>query len=102
QAVTRLPTGLRCKDERLRILRAGAAISAKDGYFALTAGRITRLADVSEETFASFYAGTDAIRACFLASLDLLGVEALVCAAKASRNACDWAEGIRSGITALL
>ncbi|HWY90392.1 MAG TPA: hypothetical protein VNY31_06940, partial [Solirubrobacteraceae bacterium] len=102
EAVTRLPGGLRCSDERLRILRAAAAISAKDGYLALTAGRITRLAEVSEESFASFYGGTDAIRACFLASLDLLGVEALVCAATASRDAPDWPEGVRSGIAALL
>jgi AcrR family transcriptional regulator len=102
EAVTRLPAGLRCKDERLRILRAAAAISANDGYLALTAGRITRLAEVSEETFASFYGGTGAIRACFLASLDLLGVEALVCAARASRDTRDWPEGVRSGITALL
>jgi AcrR family transcriptional regulator len=102
EAVTRLPAGLRCKDVRLRILRAAAAISANDGYLGLSAGRITRLAEVSEETFASFYSGTDAIRACFLASLDLLGVEALVCVARASREACDWPERVRSGITALL
>jgi AcrR family transcriptional regulator len=102
EAVTQLPAGLRCRDERLRILRATAAVAAKDGYLGLSAARITRLAEVREETFASFYSGTDAIRACFLASLDLLGVEALVCAARASRDACDWPEGVRSGITALM
>jgi AcrR family transcriptional regulator len=102
EAVTRLPAGLRCRDERLRILRAAAAISANDGYLGLSPARITRLAEVREETFARFYSGTDAIRACFLASLDLLVVEALVCGARASRDACDWPDGVRSGITALL
>jgi AcrR family transcriptional regulator len=100
--VTRRHAGLRCKDERLRILRAAAAIAARDGYHSLSAARITRLADVSEDTFASLYTGVDAIEKCFLAAVDLLGVEALVCAANAAREAGDWPNGVRSAITALL
>jgi AcrR family transcriptional regulator len=102
RAAARPQRGLRGKDEGLRILRAAAAIATSDGYSGLSAARITRLAGVSEETFASLYNGADAIEACFLAAFDLLGVEALVCAARASRDAGDWPDGVRSGITALL
>jgi AcrR family transcriptional regulator len=102
KAATRPHAGLRGKDERLRILRAAAAIAAGDGYSGLSAARIIRLAGVSEETFARFYNGEDAIEACFLAAFDLLGVEALVCAAKASRDAGGWPDGVRSGIMALM
>jgi AcrR family transcriptional regulator len=101
-AATRPQAGLRGKDEGLRILRAAAAIAASDGYSGLSAARIIRLAGVSEETFASLYNGADAIEACFLAAFDLLGVEALVCAARASRDAGGWPDGVRSGIMALL
>ncbi len=101
EAATRLHVGVRGKDERLRILRAAAAIAASDGYRGLSAARITRLAGVSEETFARLYPGADAIEACFLAAFDLLGVEALR-AARASPHAGGWPEGVRSGITALL
>jgi AcrR family transcriptional regulator len=102
KAATRPHAGLRGKDERLRILRAAAAIAAGDGYSGLSAARIIRLAGVSEETFARFYNGEDTIEACFLAAFDLLGVEALVCAAKASRDAGGWPHGVHSGITALM
>ena len=102
KAATRLPPGLRGKDEGFRVLRAAAAIAASDGYSGLNAARITRLAGVSEETFARLYNGADAIEACFLAAFDLLGVEVLVSAARASRNAGGWPGGVRSGITALL
>lgn len=90
------------KDEGLRILRASATIAACDGYAGLSALRITRLAEVSEGTFAFLYPGENAIEACFLAALDLMGVEALVCAAKASRHARRWPEGMRGGIAALM
>jgi AcrR family transcriptional regulator len=102
EAATRLRAGLSAKDERLRILRAAAAIAASDGYSGLSAARIIRLAEVSEKTFVSLYSGADAIEACFLAAVDLLGVEALVCAANASRDAPDWPDAVRSGVVALL
>jgi AcrR family transcriptional regulator/predicted DsbA family dithiol-disulfide isomerase len=101
-AATRPQGGLRGKDDGLRILRAAAAIAASDGYSGLSVARITRLAGVSEEAFASLYNGAGAIEACFLAAFDLLGVEALVCAARASRDAGGWPDGVRSGIAALL
>jgi AcrR family transcriptional regulator len=102
EAATRPQAGLRGKDEGLRILRAAAAIAASHGYSGLSAARIIRLAGVSEETFASLYNGADAIEACFLAAFDLLGVEALVCAARASRDAGGWPDGVRSAVAALL
>ena len=102
EAATRAQAGLRGKDDGLRILRAAAAIAASDGYSGLSVARITQLAGVSEETFASLYNGADAIEACFLAAFDLLGAEALVCAARASSDARGWPEGVRSGIAALL
>jgi AcrR family transcriptional regulator len=102
RAAARPQQGLRGKDDGLRILRAAAAIASSDGYSGLSAPRITRLAGVSEETFARLYNGADAIEACFLAAFDLLGAEALVCAAKASRDAGGWPDGVHSGIAALL
>jgi AcrR family transcriptional regulator len=102
EAVARPQARLWGKDEGLRILRAAAAIAAHDGYSGLTASRITRLAAVSEETFALLYHGEDAIERCFLAALDLMAAEALVCAVKASRDARGWPEGMRTGITALM
>jgi AcrR family transcriptional regulator len=102
EAATRPRAGLRGKDQGLRILRAAAAIATSDGYSALSVPRIVRVAGVSEEMFNTIYHGPDVIEACFLAAFDLLGAEALVCAARASRDAAGWPEGVRSGITALL
>jgi AcrR family transcriptional regulator len=90
------------KNEGLRILRAAAAIAAAEGYSHLSAARITRLATVSEETFARLYDGPRAIERCFLASVDLLGAEALIRAAKASRGPWGWPESIHRGIAALM
>ena len=90
------------RDEGLRIARAAAAIAASQGYGALSVARIVRAAGVSEETFNTIYGGPDALDACFLAAFDLLGAEALVCAARASREAGGWPGGVRSGIAALL
>jgi AcrR family transcriptional regulator/predicted DsbA family dithiol-disulfide isomerase len=102
RAAARPQRGLRGKDDGLRILRAAAAIATSHGYSALSVPRIARVAGVGEEMFNAIYDGPDAIEACFLAAFDLLGAEALVCAARASRDAGGWPEGVRSGIAALL
>jgi AcrR family transcriptional regulator len=65
EAATRLQAGLSSKDERLRILRAAAAIAASDGYSGLSVARITRLAEVSEKTFASLYNSAMRLRRAF-------------------------------------
>jgi AcrR family transcriptional regulator len=90
------------KNEGLRVLRAAAAIAAADGYARLTAARIARLAGVGEETFARMYNGANAIEDCFLAAVDLLGLEALLCASTASHGSQGWPEGVRSGIVAMM
>jgi AcrR family transcriptional regulator len=99
---TRPPVRVRGRDEGLRIARAAAALAAGDGYARLTPARICRLAEVSDEEFTRCYPGPGAIEACFLSAFDLLGAEALVCAAKASRGAGEWPGGVRRGIQALL
>jgi len=99
---TRPPVRLRGRDKGVRIARAAAALAATDGYARLTPARICRLADVSEEEFTRRYPGPGAIEACFLSAFDLLGAEALVCAAKASCGAGEWPGGVRTGIQALL
>lgn len=96
------PPAVRGNDEGLRILRAAATIAASEGYSALSAPRISRVAEVSEETFASMYDGSRAVEKCFLTAFDLLGVEALVCAAKAARRGAEWPQEVRDGIAALL
>jgi hypothetical protein len=89
-------------DDGLRIARATAALATTSGYARLTPARICRLAEVSEEAFKLCYEGPNAIEEAFLAAFDLLGAEALVCAARASREAGGWPEGVRDGIAALL
>jgi AcrR family transcriptional regulator len=102
QAWRARPPAVRGKDDGLRIHRAAATIAASEGYSALSAPRISRVAEVSEEAFASMYDGPGAVEKCFLAAFDLLGVEALVCAARAARPAAEWPQGVRDGIAALL
>jgi AcrR family transcriptional regulator len=94
--------GLRCRDERLRVLRATAAIAARDGYTSLSVARIVRLAEVNGGTFARLYGGSNPVEACFLAAFELLAVEMLVCASRASRAAGCWSEGVRDAIVALI
>jgi AcrR family transcriptional regulator len=89
-------------DEGMRLLRATATIAGTEGYESLGAAKITELAGVSPETFGQIYKDSgDPVEACFLAAFDLLGAEALVCAARASRGADGWPDGARRGIEAL-
>jgi AcrR family transcriptional regulator len=93
---------LGASDERLRILRATAAIAGRDGYPGLSAARIVKLAGVSDATFAELFDCPDPVQACFLATLDLLGLEALLQAASGARDTGGWPERLRRGITSLL
>jgi AcrR family transcriptional regulator len=92
---------LRAENEGLRILQAAIAIAANKGYSSLSPYNITRLADADEDTFARIYDGADPVKTCFLAGFDMLGAEALLCAARAARDAAGWTDGVRSGIEAL-
>jgi AcrR family transcriptional regulator len=101
-AIARPKIRLHGSDDGIRIARATAALATAGGYARLTPAGICRLAQVSEETFGRCYEGPNAIEAAFLAAFDLLGAEALVAAARASRGAAGWPEAVRDGIEALL
>jgi AcrR family transcriptional regulator len=89
----------RAQNQRVRILHAAAQIAARGGYAQLTAGQIVHDAGVSEEVFQALYESSEQ---CFLDVLDRIGLEALVCAKKASRSSEDRLVGVYRGITALM
>jgi AcrR family transcriptional regulator len=93
------PARPRPGSERARMVRAVAEIVAHGGYSALSVTRIARRAEASEEAVRATYDGAEQ---CFLESLDLLGLEALVSAAKGSRRAGDGLPGVCRGIAALM
>jgi AcrR family transcriptional regulator len=86
------------ENEPLRILRATARLAARAGYSHLTPGQIIDEAEVSEETF-----GKRTVESCFLAALDLLALEALKSATRASSQIDDDPlASLHRGIVALL
>jgi AcrR family transcriptional regulator len=87
------------RNQRARILRSAASLAASHGYATLTAGRIIAQADVSLKTFEASF---PSIEECFMGALERLGLEALVCAATAAKDAQDRVAGVREGIAALL
>jgi len=87
------------RDERVRILRATAQLTACGGYAQLTSGQIIDAAGVSEEIFNARYQN---VEECFLAALGLLAVEALRCAETASQGGGDPLAGVHRGIVALM
>ena len=89
--------GLEC--DRVRVVRAAARIAATGGYARLTPGQIVCEAGVSEETFDGLFESTEQ---CFLAALDRLGLEALVCATRAFQSTEDGLAGMHRGIAALM
>jgi AcrR family transcriptional regulator len=84
---------------RERILRASAQIAANAGYAQLTRWRIINQSKVSEDMFDALYDDTER---CFLDALDLLGREALDCAASAAASAENPVAAVRQGVAALL
>jgi AcrR family transcriptional regulator len=84
--------------ERSGILRAAAEIVASGGHSRLTAASIARRAQVGEEVVLELYPSTDE---CFLDALDLVGLEALVSIAEASRGADDGPSGVCRAVGAL-
>ena len=91
--------GTRGENDRVRILRCAAQIAATGGYDQLTPGRIAREAGVREATFEELFQSTEQ---CFLDALDRLGLEALVCAARASQASDDRLAGVHRGMVALM
>jgi AcrR family transcriptional regulator len=93
-----VPARARKGSERSRILRAAAEIVACAGSSRLTAASIARRAQVREEVVLELYPSTDE---CFLDALDLVGLEALVSIAEASRGADDGPSGVCRAVGAL-
>jgi AcrR family transcriptional regulator len=92
-------SAVRVKNDRARILRCAASLAAANGYAGLTPAQIVCAAEVSEARFDELFQSTEQ---CFLDALDRLGLEALVCAAQASRGSDDPLAGVHRGIVALL
>jgi len=82
-----------------RILRCAAQIAAANGYARLTPAQIACGAGVSEGTFDELFESTEQ---CFLDALDRLGLEALVCAARAFQSGEQGLAGVHRGIAALM
>ncbi|HEY5046018.1 MAG TPA: TetR/AcrR family transcriptional regulator [Solirubrobacteraceae bacterium] len=87
------------RSQRVRILHAAAQIAARGGYAQLTAGQIVHAAGVSEEAFRALYESSEQ---CFLDVLDRIGLEALVCAKRASQSSEDRLVGVHRAIVALM
>jgi AcrR family transcriptional regulator len=77
-----------------RILRCAAQIAAANGYAQLTSARIARTAGVSQTRFDELFESTEQ---CFLQAVDRLGLETLVCAARAFQDLSGQAPGGRQG-----
>lgn len=87
------------ENERARILRCAAQSAAASGYDRLTPARIALGAGVGEARFHELFRDTEQ---CFLDAIDRLGLEALVCAARAFRDGEQGVAGIHRGIAALM
>jgi AcrR family transcriptional regulator len=82
-----------------RLLRCAARIAAAGGYAQLTPSRIAGEAGVSEARFDELFESTEE---CFVDAMDRLGLEALVCSARAFRNGDYGVTGIHRAIAALM
>jgi AcrR family transcriptional regulator len=99
QAPARWLPRTRIENDRARILCCAARIAAARGYAQLTTAQIVRDAEVSEQRFDELF---ESAEQCFLDALDRLGLEALVCAARAARGSDDRLVGLHRGIVALM
>lgn len=95
----RPPVRARARNERARVLGAAASLAASNGYTSLTPVQITERAGTSLTTFNAMY---PSVEQCFLAALDRLGLEALVCAAEGSQATHDRLARVHKGIAALM
>lgn len=87
------------ENDRARILYSAARISAANGYARLTPRQIVCEAGVTEARFNELFQSTER---CFLDALDRLGLEALVCAARAFQSSRDELVGVHRAIAALM
>ncbi|MGA2452183.1 MAG: TetR/AcrR family transcriptional regulator [Solirubrobacteraceae bacterium] len=91
--------GARGESDWARILRCAAEIAATKGYAQLSPARIARDAGVTEARFDELFESTEQ---CFLDALDRLGLEALVCATRASQGSEEPLAGVHGAIVALM
>ena len=89
----------RLENDWARVLRCTAEIAAANGYAQLTPRRIAQQADVTEARFDELFESTEQ---CFLDALDRLGLEVLVCAARAFQDGEQGLAAIHRAITALM
>ena len=89
----------RMGNDRVRILCCAARIAAAGGYAQLSPARIARAAEVSEARFEELFESSEQ---CFLDALDRLGLETLVCVARASQSSDDRLVGLHRGMVALM
>jgi AcrR family transcriptional regulator len=89
----------RVENDRARILRCAAQIAASTGYSRLTPAQIVLAAGVSEAKFHELFESREQ---CFLDAIDRLGLEALVCAARAFQCGEQDLAGVHRGIAALM
>jgi AcrR family transcriptional regulator len=82
-----------------RILYSAAEIAAANGYLRLTPGQIVCESGVTEARFDELFESTEQ---CFLDALDRLGLEVLVCAARAFQSGEQGLAGIHRAIAALM
>lgn len=85
-------------DQRQRIIRAAAMITAERGYSSLSIPAITRAAKISNETFYENFRSTEEA---FLKAIDSLGRRVQASVGKAVEND-DWPMAVHTGLEALL
>jgi AcrR family transcriptional regulator len=78
---------------------AAAQIAACGGYPSLTSGQIAERAGVEQERFLELF---ESVEECFLASLELLSVQALAGASRESQGAPDWPSSVCRMVDALM
>lgn len=83
QAVSARPGAIRSRDERVQMLRVTAKLVAQHGYEGLTHAMIAKELDMGEERVRELCGEPED---CFLGALELLCLEALIVAARASRG----------------
>jgi AcrR family transcriptional regulator len=89
----------RAESDRARVMRCAAQIAAAKGYAELSRAQIVRDAGISEARFDELFESTEQ---CFLAALERLGLETLVCAARAFQDSDEWLAGMHHAIRALM
>jgi AcrR family transcriptional regulator len=89
----------RDQDERTRLLRAVAELAAGGALPGLTSLQITGHAGLESLAFSRHF---ESVADCFLASLELMSIEAVARARQESKDAGDWATELCRSVRALL